>query len=69
MMLWEKKKRKSEDVFSNIQFKKIILHIKRSGGTHLMTNSYEIALPPAVICLRTLSGMVQLVCEWVISCP
>lgn len=24
---------------------------------------------PAVICLRTLSGMVQLVCVWVISCP
>lgn len=68
MTLWEKRKG-NQKMFSSTVKKEILLHIKRSGGTHFMTNSYEIALPPAVICLRTLSGMVQLVCEWVISCP
>ena len=37
---------------------------------NFVTRSYELALfLPTVICLGTPSAPVQLVCEWVISCP
>lgn len=56
------------DVFSIVLLK--MFFIKSNGATYFCdTFMWDRAILPAVICLGTPSGMVQLVCEWVISCP
>lgn len=47
----------------------ILIHQKAWCYTFCDTFIWDWTILPAVICLGTLSGMVHLVCEWVISCP
>lgn len=43
----------------------------RRNTFHIFCETFiwDCSIPPAVLCLGTLSGTVGLVCEWVISCP
>lgn len=48
-----------------------VSHLCSRQWCHIFCDTFiwDCTILPAMICLGTLSGMVQLVCEWVISCP